>query len=237
MYKTAHAELNYTGLLTHNRNLISPRWGVYFSLQWCHNGRDGVPIHQPRDCLLNRLFRRGSKKTSKLRVTGLVRGIHRWIPRTKGQLHGKCFHLMTSLCVRRQVAVGKSTQGNSYASHQRFLLTRYSHCNDVTLASYHDVIMSPFQLSDVLIPPLLCTDSWSGKAHAPRSAAPRPTTSRGKSRAEMESGMVTMETAPLVSALGPFYEDFGAKSRHLMYVYVIPSLRILWGVITYPRHA
>ena len=28
----------------------------------------------------------------------LVRGIHRdrWIPRTKGQLHGKCFHLMTS---------------------------------------------------------------------------------------------------------------------------------------------
>ena len=29
-----------------------------------------------------------------------VRGIHRgrWIPRTKGQLHGKCFHLMTSSC-------------------------------------------------------------------------------------------------------------------------------------------
>ena len=29
-----------------------------------------------------------------------VRGIHRdrWIPRTKGQLRGKCFHLMTSLC-------------------------------------------------------------------------------------------------------------------------------------------
>ena len=29
-----------------------------------------------------------------------VRGIHRdqWIPRTKGQLRGKCFHFMTSLC-------------------------------------------------------------------------------------------------------------------------------------------
>ena len=29
-----------------------------------------------------------------------VRGIHRdrWIPRTKGQLRGKCFHLMTSPC-------------------------------------------------------------------------------------------------------------------------------------------
>ena len=31
-----------------------------------------------------------------------VRGIHRdrWIPRTKGQLRGKCFHLMTSSCYR-----------------------------------------------------------------------------------------------------------------------------------------
>ena len=40
-------------------------------LQWRHNGRDGVSNHQPRDCLLNRLFRLISKKTSKRRVTGL----------------------------------------------------------------------------------------------------------------------------------------------------------------------
>ena len=32
---------------------------------------DGVSNHQPHHCLLNRLFRRTSKKTSKLRVTGL----------------------------------------------------------------------------------------------------------------------------------------------------------------------
>ena len=44
------------------------------SLQSCHNGRDGVSNHQPHDCLLNRLIRRGSKKTSKLRVTGLCAG-------------------------------------------------------------------------------------------------------------------------------------------------------------------
>ena len=43
-----------------------------------------VSNHQPHECLLNRLFRRRSKKTSKFRVTGLcagnspVRGIHRW---------------------------------------------------------------------------------------------------------------------------------------------------------------
>ena len=45
-----------------------------FALQWRHNGRDGVPNHQPRDCLLKRLFRRRSQKTSKLRVTGLCAG-------------------------------------------------------------------------------------------------------------------------------------------------------------------
>ena len=41
------------------------------SLQWRHNERDGVSNHQPRDCLLNCLFRHRSKKTSELRVTGL----------------------------------------------------------------------------------------------------------------------------------------------------------------------
>ena len=41
------------------------------SLQWLHNGRDGVSNHQPYHCLLNCLFRRRSKKTSKLRVIGL----------------------------------------------------------------------------------------------------------------------------------------------------------------------
>ena len=40
-------------------------------LHWRHNGHDGVSNHQPRDCLLNRWFRRRLKKTSKLRVTGL----------------------------------------------------------------------------------------------------------------------------------------------------------------------
>ena len=47
---------------------------IPFSLQWRYNGRDGVSNHQPHDCLLNRLFRRRSKKTSKLRVTGLCAG-------------------------------------------------------------------------------------------------------------------------------------------------------------------
>ena len=44
------------------------------SLRWRHNVHDGVSNHQPHDCLLNRLFRHRSKKTSKLRVTGLCAG-------------------------------------------------------------------------------------------------------------------------------------------------------------------
>ena len=44
------------------------------ALRWRHYGRDSVSNHQPRDCLLNLLFRCRSKKTSKLRVTGLCAG-------------------------------------------------------------------------------------------------------------------------------------------------------------------
>ena len=43
-------------------------------LQWRHNGCHGVSNHQPHHCLLIRLFRRRSKKTPKLRVTGLRAG-------------------------------------------------------------------------------------------------------------------------------------------------------------------
>ena len=43
-------------------------------LRWRHNGCDSVSNHQPHHCLLNRLFRRRSKKTSKLGVTGLCAG-------------------------------------------------------------------------------------------------------------------------------------------------------------------
>ena len=44
------------------------------TLHWRHNDHDSVSNHQPHGCLLNRLFRRRSKKTSKLRVTGLCVG-------------------------------------------------------------------------------------------------------------------------------------------------------------------
>ena len=68
---------------TQQRNVYS-----LIALEWRHNEHDGGWNHQPHDCLLNRLFRRKSKKTSKPCVTGFLWGEFtgdRWIPRTKGQ--------------------------------------------------------------------------------------------------------------------------------------------------------
>ena len=49
-------------------------WRWYLPLRWRHNDHDCGSYYQPHGCLLNRLFRRKSKKTSKLRVTGLCVG-------------------------------------------------------------------------------------------------------------------------------------------------------------------
>ena len=69
----------YTGSMCIRQYTISMirRWHGscrLVSLQWRHNGHDSVSNHQPHDCLLNRLYRRRSKKTSKIRVTGLCAG-------------------------------------------------------------------------------------------------------------------------------------------------------------------
>ena len=52
----------------------TPKLPPKTTLPWRHNEYGGVSNHQPHDCLLNRLFRRRSKKTSKLCVTGLCAG-------------------------------------------------------------------------------------------------------------------------------------------------------------------
>ena len=73
----------HTSLLTVCRWM--PRWqqvnvssgSLYITdktLQWRHDGRDGVSNHLAQDRLLIHLFRRRSKETSKLRVTSLCEG-------------------------------------------------------------------------------------------------------------------------------------------------------------------
>ena len=62
-------------VLINQKNTI---WGIgtasQYTLQWRHNGSNSVSNRHPHDCFLNRLFRRRSKETSKLRVTGLCEG-------------------------------------------------------------------------------------------------------------------------------------------------------------------
>ena len=77
---------NLWGIFIRNQTGNSPVWDfgnsseiwdhfpLKLSLPWCHNEHDGISNHQPHDCLLNRLFRCRSKKTSKLRVTCLCAG-------------------------------------------------------------------------------------------------------------------------------------------------------------------
>ena len=65
---------------------------------WRHNEYDGVSNHQPNDCLLNRLFRRRSKKHQSSTSLAFVRGIHWWQVNSphKWPVTRKMFYLMTS---------------------------------------------------------------------------------------------------------------------------------------------
>ena len=74
-------------------------WNEQNALLWRHNGHDGVSNHQSHECSLNRPSRRRSKKTSKLRITGLCA----WNSPETGEFPAqmasnaeKGFHLMTS---------------------------------------------------------------------------------------------------------------------------------------------
>ena len=76
---------------------------TYSPLQARHNGRDGVSTEQPHDCLLNRLFRHISKKTSTRRVTGLCAGnspVTGEFPAQRAS-YAKMFPLMTSSCYQQ----------------------------------------------------------------------------------------------------------------------------------------
>ena len=70
-FQSYHSWLTYITLVKKKSEMFMQCWNA---LQWRHYEPEVVSNHQPRDCLLNRPFRRRSKKTSKLRVTGLCVG-------------------------------------------------------------------------------------------------------------------------------------------------------------------
>ena len=77
------------------------------SLMWRHNGQSSVSNHQPYDCYTTVYSDADQSKHQSSASLAFVWGIHRdrWIPRTKGQLRGKCFHLMTSSCLDNMLII------------------------------------------------------------------------------------------------------------------------------------
>ena len=79
-YCISYSQLNYHLARLGSCAYIFRHWQFFehylgiIALQWRHNGPDSVSNHQPRECLLSRLIKRRSKKTSKLRVTGNCAG-------------------------------------------------------------------------------------------------------------------------------------------------------------------
>ena len=61
----------HSGDIQYESKYNDQRHKSHFSLHWHHNEGDGISNRQHHECLINHLFRRKSKKTSKLRVTGL----------------------------------------------------------------------------------------------------------------------------------------------------------------------
>ena len=100
------------------------QWSHVLSLQWRHNEHDGVSSHHHQDCLLNRLFRRRSKKTSKLRVTGLCAGKS---PETGEFPAQRASNAETSSCVSRSIVhvINPNNLFNVTSSHPRLLLFNY----------------------------------------------------------------------------------------------------------------
>ena len=67
------------------------------SLHWRHNDHGGSVKRAVKYIVYSGADQRKHQSSASL---AFVRGIHQdqWIPHTKGQLRGKCFHLMTSSC-------------------------------------------------------------------------------------------------------------------------------------------
>ena len=87
------------------------------SLHWRHNDHGSVSNHQPHGCLLNRLFRRRSKKTSKLRGTGLCVGNSPGPVNSphKGPVTRKMFPFDDVIMMRTWVpATGSKVRDNNY---------------------------------------------------------------------------------------------------------------------------
>ena len=102
------------------------------SLQWCHNGRNGVSNYRPLDCVLNRLLMRRPKKTLKLRFTGLCGGNSQVTGEIPAQKASNAENV--SIWWRHHVSVVYSRDSNNGYANSREIWKAYS-CHDVFMIS------------------------------------------------------------------------------------------------------
>ena len=82
-------EPRFSSTMHFQLSIAQLRWQKWFcdemlfcvSLLWRQNERDGVSIHQPYDCLINRLFCTRSRKHHSSASLAFVRGIHQSVTR------------------------------------------------------------------------------------------------------------------------------------------------------------
>ena len=82
------------------------------SLQWRYNERDGVSNHPLHDFLFSRWLRRRSKKSSKLRLTGLCEGISPVTCEFPAQRVSDAENV--SICLRHHVAMHCVTKSQAW---------------------------------------------------------------------------------------------------------------------------
>ena len=129
-------------------------------LQWRHDGCNGVSNHQPHDCLLNRLFRHSSKKTSKLRLTGLCSG-NSWVTgKFPAQmtsnaenvsiwwlLHENMKSLIWFIWLQINTSDIPATQCEVKWTASRTVVCRYN-ASKITRKYFSDIIMNAYLLFD-----------------------------------------------------------------------------------------
>ena len=99
------------------------------TLQWRHNEHDDVSNHQPHDCLLNGLFWRKSKKTSKLRVTGLCVGNS---PVT-GEFHAQMASDAENVSIWLRHHVSSPSHGNAFHIIWAILFVHNRPCRNINV--------------------------------------------------------------------------------------------------------
>ena len=125
------------------------------TLQWRHNEPDGISNHRPHDCLLNRLFRRRSQKTSKLRVTGLCAGNSPLTGEFPAQMASNADNV--SIWWRHHVWTHNRTKHNGtarqfYGMHWVFCLQR------------HSILTPHFIIDDAICHYIFCVHSQVGNS-------------------------------------------------------------------------